>query len=120
MYDDNNIFAKIIRKEIPCKLVYEDEKVLFFNDINPKATIHILGVPKNSVINLREFISNTDKDTVKYFFDKTLEVIKNFGLDESGYRLITNGGKNGNQEIPHFHIHILGGENLGGLRGVIL
>jgi len=76
MYDDNNIFAKIIKKEIPCKPVYEDEKVLFFNDINPKATIHILGVPKNSVINLREFISNTDKDTVKYFFDKTLEVIR--------------------------------------------
>ena len=116
MYDDNNIFAKIIRKEISCKPIYEDEKVLFFNDINPKATIHILGVPKNSVINLREFISNTDKDTVKYFFDKTLEVIKSFGLDKSGYRLITNDGENGNQEIPHFHIHILGGENLGGLR----
>ena len=116
MYDDNNIFAKIIRKEIPCELVYEDEKVLFFNDINPKATIHILGVPKNSVINLREFISSVDKDSVKYFFDKALEVIKNFGLDKSGYRLITNDGKNANQEVAHFHIHILGGENLGGLR----
>ena len=116
MYDDNNIFAKIIRKEIPCKPVYEDEKVLFFNDINPQAAIHILGVPKNSVMNLREFISKTDKDTIKYFFDKTLEVIKNFGLDKSGYRLITNDGKNANQEVAHFHIHILGGENLGGLR----
>ena len=72
MYDDNNIFAKIIRKEIPCELVYEDEKVLFFNDINPKATIHILGVPKNSVINLREFISSVDKDSIKYFFDVIL------------------------------------------------
>ena len=80
MYDDNNIFAKIIRKEIPCKPVYEDEKVLFFNDINPQATIHILGLPKNSVINLREFITSADKDTVKYFFDKTLEVIKKFWL----------------------------------------
>ena len=116
MYDDNNIFAKIIRKEIPCKSVYEDEKVLFFNDINPKATIHILGVPKNSVINLREFISSVDKDSVIYFFDKALEVIKNFGLDKSGYRLITNDGKNANQEVSHFHIHILGGENLSGLR----
>ena len=116
MYDNNNIFAKIIRKEIPCELVYEDEKVLFFNDINPKATIHILGVPKNSVINLREFISNTDRNTVKYFFDKAMEVIKIFGLDKSGYRLITNDGENANQEVPHFHIHILGGENLGGLR----
>ena len=116
MYDDNNIFAKIIRKEIPCQLVYEDEKVLFFDDINPQAKIHILGVPKNQVINLREFISKTDKDTVKYFFNKALEVIKKLGLDKSGYRLITNDGKNANQEVPHFHIHILGGQNLGGLR----
>ena len=116
MYDDNNIFAKIIRKEISCKQVYEDEKVLFFNDINPQAKIHILGIPKNSVINLREFISSSDKDTIKYFFDKALEVISNFGLDKSGYRLITNDGKNANQEVSHFHIHILGGENLSGLR----
>jgi len=120
MYDDNNIFAKVIRKEIPCNIVYEDKKVLFFYDINPQAKIHIIGVPKNSVINFREFISDTDKETVKYFFDKTLEVIKNFSLDKSGYRLITNDGKNGNQEIPHFHIHILGGENLGGLRKITL
>ena len=76
MYDDNNIFAKIIRKEIPCKPVYEDNKVLFLYDINPQAKIHILGVPKNSVVNFREFISSTDKDTIKYFFDKTLEVIR--------------------------------------------
>ena len=116
MYDENNIFAKIIRKEIPCNPVYEDGKVLFFNDINPKAKTHILGIPKNPVINLREFIFNTDKDTVKYFFDKVLEVIKKFDLDRSGYRLITNDGKDANQEVAHFHIHILGGENLGGLR----
>ena len=96
--------------------MYEDKKVLFFYDISPQAKIHILGVPKNSVINLREFISNTDKDTIKYFFDKVLEVIKNFDLDKLGYRLITNDGVDGNQEVPHFHIHILGGENLRGLR----
>jgi len=116
MYDDNNVFAKIIKKEIPCTFIYEDEKVLFFNDINPQAKIHILGIPKNPVINLREFISNTDKDTVKYFFDKVSEIINNLDLDKSGYRLITNDGKNANQEVPHFHVHILGGENLGGLR----
>ena len=115
MYDDNNIFAKIIRKEIPCDLVYEDEKVLFFEDINPQAKIHVLGIPKNSVINFREFISKTDPQTVNYFFNKTIEVIKKLGLDKSGYRLITNDGKNSNQEVPHFHIHILGGENVGGL-----
>ena len=116
MYDDNNIFAKIIRKEIPCQTIYEDEKVLFFYDINPQAKTHILAIPKNSVVNFREFISKIDKDTVKYFFDKISEVVKNLGLDKSGYRLITNDGRDGNQEVPHFHVHILGGENLGGLR----
>ena len=115
MYDDNNIFAKIIRKEIPCQHVYEDEKVLFFNDINPQAKIHILGIPKNKVIALSEFILKTDKETVKYFFQKTIEVINSLGMDKSGYRLITNDGENANQEVPHFHVHILGGENLGGL-----
>ena len=116
MYDNNNIFAKIIRKEIPCELVFEDEKVLFFNDINPQAKIHVLGIPKEPVINLREFISKTNKETVKYFFDKVLEVINKLQLEKSGYRIITNDGLNSNQEVPHFHIHILGGENLGGLK----
>ena len=116
MYDNNNIFAKIIRKEIPCDSIYEDEKVLFFKDKYPKAKIHILGIPKNSVVNFRDFISKTDKESVKYFFDKAVEIINNLDLDKSGYRLITNDGVDGNQEVPHFHIHILGGENMGGLR----
>ena len=115
MYDDNNIFAKIIRKEIPCDALYEDEKVLFFNDINPIAKIHILAIPKNPVINFRDFVSNTDSETVKYFFDKISDIINNFGLDKTGYRLVTNDGPDANQEVPHFHIHIIGGQNLGGL-----
>ena len=116
MYDNNNIFAKIIRKEIPCNSIYEDEKVLFFEDINPQAKIHILGIPKSKVINLREFINKADQDTIKYFFDKVIEIINKFELNKSGYRLITNDGLNANQEVPHFHVHILGGENIGGLR----
>ena len=116
MYDDNNIFAKIIRKEISCDSVYEDKKVLFFYDIHPQAKIHILGIPKIPVINLRDFISKTDKDVVKYFFDKVTEIIDKLELGKSGYRLITNDGPNANQEVPHFHVHILGGENLGRLR----
>ena len=119
MYDKNNIFAKIIRNEVPCEKIYEDEKVLFFKDISPSAKIHILGIPKNDVINFREFVIKTDKETVKYFFDKTTEVIKRLGLDETGYRLITNDGKDANQEVPHFHIHILGGENLGGVNSIL-
>ncbi len=116
MYDENNIFAKIIRKEIPCDLIYEDDKVLFFKDINPQAKIHILGIPKNKVISFKDFISSTDKETLFYFFQKINEIIRNLGLDKDGYRLITNDGINANQEVPHFHIHILGGENLGGLK----
>ena len=115
MYDDNNIFAKIIRKEIPCELIYEDNKILFFYDINPQAKIHVLCIPKNPVKNLREFILKTDKETIKYFFDKIYEIINKLKLNESGYRLITNDGPDSNQEVPHFHIHILGGENLGTL-----
>ena len=118
MYDENNIFAKILRKEIPCESLYEDEKVLFFHDINPQAKIHILGIPKNKVRNFRDFILNVDQETIKYFFDKTLDVIKKFNLDKTGYRLITNDGIDANQEVPHFHIHILGGENIGGLLNI--
>tara|TARA_Y100000590_G_scaffold443854_1_gene573842 strand:+ start:956 stop:1306 length:351 start_codon:yes stop_codon:yes gene_type:complete len=116
VYDENNIFAKIIRKEIPCEIIYEDNKVLFFKDINPQAKIHVLGIPKEKVINLREFIDIDNKDTLIYFFKKVHEVINSLGLDKQGYRLITNDGLNSNQEVPHFHVHILGGENLGGLK----
>ncbi len=113
MYDENNIFAKIIRKEIPCDSIYEDEQVLFFKDINPQAKIHILGIPKNKVKNFRDFISSCENETVVYFFQKTNEIIKKLGVDKGGYRIVTNDGKNANQEVPHFHIHILAGEKLG-------
>ena len=115
MYDQNNIFAKIIRNEIPCDKIFEDDKVLFFNDINPKATIHILGVPKSEVISFSDFIIMSSESDIKYFFQKISEMIKKFKLNKTGYRLITNEGKDANQEVPHFHVHILGGNNLGGL-----
>ena len=116
MYDKNNIFAKILRKEIPCKLIYEDDHVLFFHDINPLAKIHILGVPKKNVVSFSDFVSITDPQTIKYFFNKITEVIKDLGLSQSGYRLIINNGMDANQEVPHFHVHILGGENLRGIK----
>ena len=112
MYDHNNIFAKIIREEIPCDKVYEDENVLFFKDINPKAKIHILGIPKLPCIDLVDFVSNYDDGVVNYFFKKIEEVIKILKIRESGYRIVSNSGHNGCQEVPHFHIHILGGEKL--------
>tara|TARA_B100001964_G_C14200914_1_gene585751 strand:+ start:1081 stop:1437 length:357 start_codon:yes stop_codon:yes gene_type:complete len=113
MYDNNNIFAKIIRNEISCDKIFEDDRALFFNDINPKAKIHILGLPKAKVISLSDFIIQSSEIDFKYFFQKIFEVVKKFKLNKTGYRLITNDGKNANQEVPHFHVHILGGNNLG-------
>ena len=116
MYDDNNIFAKILRSEIPCNKIHEDEFSLFFYDINPQAKIHILGIPKKNVENFNDFIEKCDPSEVFYFFDKAREIICNLDLNKTGFRLITNQGDDSNQEVPHFHIHILGGENLSGLR----
>ncbi len=112
MYDENNIFAKIIKGEIPCDKVYEDEKVLFFKDINPAAKIHVLGVPKTFSKDFSDFVSNTDLQTVSDFFKKTDMVINKLGIKEGGYKIITNSGIDGGQEVPHFHIHILGGEKI--------
>ena len=116
MYDENNIFAKILRKEISCEPLFEDEKVFFFHDINPQAKIHILAIPKLPVIDFNDFLVKADVETVNYFFSKINEVAKDNGLIKSGFRLITNNGKDANQEVPHFHVHILGGENLKGIK----
>ena len=116
MYDENNIFAKILRKEIPCEPIYEDEKVFFFHDINPQAKIHILAIPKLQVINFNDFVLKADIETFNYFFTKIYEIAKEMGLTSTGFRLITNNGQDANQEVPHFHIHLLGGENLKGIR----
>ena len=115
-YDKNNIFAKILRKEIPCEVVYGDDQVLFFYDINPQAKVHILGIPKKKVVDFRDFILRLDQSSVQYFFTKIIDVINGLGLDQKGYRLIINNGRDANQEVPHFHIHILAGENLKGIR----
>ena len=113
MYDENNIFAKIIRGEIPCDKVYEDEEVLFFNDINPIAKFHVLGIPKSLCIDFSDFISKNNPSTVADFFIKTDFVIDKLGIKNDGYKIISNSGINGGQEVLHFHIHILGGEMLG-------
>ena len=116
MYDVNNIFAKILRKEIPCEVVYEDDHVLFFHDISPQAKVHILRIPKNNVVDFTDFVLSLDQSTIQYFFTKIIDVVKDLGLDQTGYRLVTNNGKDANQEVPHFHVHILAGENLRGIK----
>ena len=116
MYDENNIFAKILRKEIPCDKVYEDEFSLFFNDISPQAKIHVLGIPKFPCINFSDFLKNADNQYISFFFKNVQLVISKLDLEENGYRLISNSGEDGGQEVPHFHIHILAGEKIGNLR----
>ena len=116
MYDENNIFAKILRKEIPCDKVYEDEFSLFFNDINPQAKIHVLGIPKFPCITFSDFLKNADDENITSFFKSVQVVINNINIENAGYRLITNSGEDGGQEVPHFHVHILAGEKIGRLR----
>ena len=112
MYDKNNIFAKILRGEISCDVVYNDERFLFFNDINPQAKVHILGIPKMEVLDFGDFISKANAKTTTDFFLKAYEIIKEKKIQQSGFKIITNSGENGGQEVPHFHIHILGGEKI--------
>ena len=116
MYDENNIFAKILRKEIPCDIVYEDRFSLFFNDINPQAKVHVLGIPKFPCITFSDFIKTADNENVTSFFNSVQLVINKLEVESHGYRLITNSGENRGQEVPHFHIHILAGEKIGRLR----
>ena len=112
MYDKNNIFAKIIRGEIPCDKVYEDDDVLFFKDINPMAKIHVLGIPKSQCVDFSDFITKGTPTIISEFFTKTNLVIELLGIKKEGYKVISNSGINGGQEVPHFHIHILGGQNV--------
>ena len=116
MYDENNIFAKILRKEIPCDKIYEDEFSLFFNDINPQAKIHVLGIPKFPCITFSDYLKNADDQNILSFFKSIQIVINKLSIQENGYRLITNSGEDGGQEVPHFHVHILAGEKIGSLR----
>ena len=112
-YDTNNIFARILRGEIPCSKVYEDEHVLAFNDIHPQAPVHVLVIPRGAYASMTDFSQKASLDEIAGFFRAVGEIVKMLGIDESGYRTITNAGLNGGQEVPHFHMHILAGRALG-------
>ena len=112
-YNENNIFAKILRSEIPCNKIMENEYAFAFSDINPQAPIHILVIPKNSYINFHEFTQHASFNEVKLFWKLVSDIIDHFECENNGYRLITNSGSDGNQEVPHYHVHVLGGKNLG-------
>ena len=112
-YDKNNIFAKILREEIPCKKIYENDYVLAFNDVNHQKKIHILLIPKGEYVNLDDFNNKaSDKEIVE--LNKATTYVSNLlGAKEKGYRALTNIGIDGGQEVPHFHIHIFAGEKIG-------
>jgi diadenosine tetraphosphate (Ap4A) HIT family hydrolase len=114
-YDSNNIFAKIIRGEIPANKIYEDEKVLAFHDISKSAPTHVLVIPKGEYVNFSDFASKAKSEEISYFFSKVNEIAKILKVDESGFRLIANVGPNAHQTVPHFHLHILAGKKMGPL-----
>jgi diadenosine tetraphosphate (Ap4A) HIT family hydrolase len=114
-YDPNNIFAKIIRGEIPATKVYEDDQILAFNDISRAAPTHVLVIPKGQFINFADFISKANDKEIVDFFKKVSDIAKSLNLTESGYRLISNTGPNASQSVQHFHVHLIGGKKLGGL-----
>ena len=114
-YDKENIFAKILRGEIPCSKIHENEFCLAFNDINPQAEIHVLVIPKKNYISMDDFSSNASSEEINSFFRTVGEVARILGMDTTGYRIIANHGPDSHQEVPHFHIHILGGNSLGPL-----
>ena len=112
-YDKNNIFAKILRGEIPCKKVYENDHVLAFYDVNPQKKIHVLVIPKGEYVDLNDFNNKaSDKEIIE--FNKALTHVSNLlGAKDDGYRTLTNIGSNGGQEVPHLHFHIFAGEKIG-------
>ncbi|PIR32368.1 MAG: histidine triad nucleotide-binding protein [Alphaproteobacteria bacterium CG11_big_fil_rev_8_21_14_0_20_44_7] len=113
-YDKENIFAKIIRGEIPAAKIYEDDDVLAFEDISKAAPVHVLVVPKGDFVSFDDF-AKSGADKVANFFAKVQKIAADLGLVENGYRLITNHGADASQSVAHFHVHILGGRELGGL-----
>ena len=115
-YDENNIFAKILKGEIPCKKIYEDEFVLSFHDINPQKKIHALVIPKGKYIDLDDFILNATPDEIVGLLKGINIVAKTLGISVErgkGYRALTNIGDYGGQEVPHLHFHLFGGEKIG-------
>lgn len=111
-YNANNVFAKILRGEIPCKKIYEDDYALSFYDINPKAKIHALVICKSLLIDYSDFIDHSDEHEIAGFMRAIAKTAEILGLTDDGYRVIFNKGKNAGQEVPHLHAHILGGEQL--------
>tara|TARA_B100000575_G_scaffold146847_1_gene117205 strand:+ start:320 stop:670 length:351 start_codon:yes stop_codon:yes gene_type:complete len=112
-YNDDNIFAQILDKRLSTKIILENESAIAFDDISPQAPIHILIIPKGKYIKYDDFLNKASKDEIHNFFMLINQLVKDYNLENTGYRLTTNAGKNANQEVPHLHFHLLAGQNLG-------
>jgi diadenosine tetraphosphate (Ap4A) HIT family hydrolase len=112
-YDDQNIFAKILRGEIPCSKIDEDEHALAFRDINPQAPTHVLVIPKGAYVSWDDFSERASDAEITGFVRAVGRVARGLGLVEPGYRVLANVGGHGGQEVPHLHVHLFGGQPLG-------
>ena len=114
-YDDTNIFARILRGEIPSRRVFEDEWALAFHDINPLAPIHVLVIPRGPYISLADFTAKATDAEIAGFFRAVAEVARQLELEAPGYRILSNMGEHSGQEVPHFHVHLFGGRKMGAM-----
>lgn len=114
-YDDSNIFARILRGEIPNRTVYENDHALAFHDINPQAPIHILVIPKGAYVSWDDFSARATDSEIAGFIRAVGHVARGQGLDVAGYRLLANVGQHGHQEVAHLHVHIFGGRQMGAM-----
>ena len=112
-YDRDNIFARILRGEIPCKKVFEDSHVLAFHDINPQTPTHVLVIPKGEYESADDFAAKASDAEIAALLRAAGRIAREQGLAETGYRLLANHGRDAHQEVPHFHLHIFGGRDLG-------
>ncbi len=112
MYDKNNVFFKILQKEIPSNIVYEDEVCLAFHDINPTAKIHVLVITKGCYTNFADFVTKESAENIQKFFQAVARIAERLGISGAGYRILSNTGHDAGQEVQHFHVHIIGGEKL--------
>jgi histidine triad (HIT) family protein len=112
-YDPGNVFARILRGELPCQKVYEDDHVLAFHDINPQAPVHVLVIPKGAYVSLDDFSAAATPDEIVAFVRAVGAIARAIGLADPGYRVLANHGRDSQQEVPHFHVHIFAGRPLG-------
>src|SRR5215469_4570414 len=114
-YDSNNVFARILRGEIPCNRVYEDAHVLAFRDITPQSPTHILVIPKGGYVSFDDFSDKASVEEITALVRAIGQIAREQGVADSGYRILANTGAAAHQEVPHFHVHLFGGRDLGGM-----